>query len=342
MGVSGLLFAFGVDGSLIPAFVVSAFLQFVYTEVWLLDAAVVSMIWTVYNISKLLAMLVLGRWVDQTSFSKIFVGFIASLLMTIGFAGLWIDLPLEKNIQVYVFTAFLVMFGLGESLYLLARSNLFQELFDSQERSQLMIPQQCFFIVGIVIGMISPPILSGEWENLNIMNVFITGCIIVTTSSCLIGATMRPSKQKVDSNRTETTQQVTKSFTQNLLYTISHERNFTLFLIAMFCTNLAFNCMMASMQLYIKYMIPGVHHPLTLPFIDIVLDSKTQIGLAQLIGQLTSIAVSPLWLASVHTRGKSPVWKSGCILFFIVYMLQYFFQTGEFYFMLLSQVNNNS
>ena len=332
--LSRLLFAFSSPGSLIPSFVVGSYLQFVYTEVWGLPAAHVSLLWTIFNGTKLVATLTLGTWLDRTRFSRSVTVIASLVMMVLGFIGLWTPLDLPVTTHYVVLGVALMIFGVGETLYALTRTLMFQELFTPDARNLLMVPQQICFIVGVIIAMILPPMLSSHWKDLTPMTTFVLTATVLTCCSSVLGASMQPTPKKTETQ--EKKEEGGESFVQACMSSLRNGP-FMRFLVAMFFVNLSFNCIMTSTPLYIKYLVPGVQIPYPLLYWEYELDAASQTGIAQLCGQLASIASTPFWMAVATTSGKARAWQYGCVCLTITFVAQYLLETGHFHFLMGAQ-----
>ena len=338
--VSIFLFAIGISGSLIPNFVISSFLQYVCSEVWNISATNVSIMWIAYNLTKLTGMLLFGSWLDKTSISHIKIKIFSSFCIVFGFYTCWVNLFTDSSelIQFLSITGSLIIYGLGETMYTITRSSVFQSRFSAEERAKVMVPQQLFFIVGIMVGLILPPILSQQWTNIPFMAQVIAGICLVASSSGIFGSMLQNPVNNQKSSSSKDNSNNDSLFSQ-LSDTFKNNKVFIQYLIGIYLTNVGFCCMMSALQLYVKYMVTGVNVPLTVPYFDVELDGPAQIGVAQLTGQITSIFCTPIWMKISSILGKGKTWQISCLAIAAVQIIQYFFETGEFYFALCFQVS---
>ena len=321
---------------MVPAIVVGAFVQFAYAEIWGLNAASVSIVWTLFNVFKFFVIPNAGKIVDQTT-NKIKLYLITASISLIGFWIVWNPILFEdKNLVLVEMLVGLIIFAIGSSSQLIVRSSLFQELFDAKSRSTVAGLQQLFSIVGVIAGMIVPPILSDGWKNIQFMAIVMIALSSFGVACCSIGSTLRAKQFPATQEKPKETQAIKESFLHRTLAPLKQIPNLRLLVIATLTSNIGFQSILSNSQLYIKYFVPGVKE--TRSFFGIELATGSQIGVAQLVGQLFSLGSTPVWLNLSAKLGYGNTWALSAAGFGVITLIQYFFQTGTLGFLFFCQV----
>ena len=320
---------------MVPAIVIGAFIQFAYVEIWGVNAAHVSIIWTLFNVFKFFVIPSAGTIVDQSN-NKIKLYLITTAISLVGFWIVWNPI-LFANPAFILAQMFLglVLFAIGSTIQLIARSCMFSELFDPQSRSAVAGIQQLFSVAAIVAGVISPPIVSDGWLCTRYMASIMVLLTIVGAVCCAIGCSSR-NKGKTEQKVTEPVKSQQESFLKRTWVSLKQSPELSLLFIAVLASNIGFASTLSSGQLYIKYFVPGVKG--TRDILGFALTSDAQIGLAQLSGQIVTMFSTPLWLKLCARIGYGSSWALSGSAYGLSLILQYLFQNGSLEFLFFCQI----
>lgn len=330
--VGQVLFASGIIVDLIPVIVIGGFVQYVYADVWNVHPTYVSVIWMMFSVVKLFAMLKLGATIDASNLSKATQYVISAFIGVLGFWLLWIP-PLSLNNEIITllwFTMSLFIFAIGSCWSFLIRNALFIELFSAQDRGKVGGIQQILATVGIIVGFVTPPIISDGWRHISYMGNLMTLTVSITLIFSSLGTFL------LYTHKRPVVAKKQNSLLANFLEPLKTDRAFAILMFASLASQTGLQCGLAVSQMYIKYMIPGLKHPYDL--FGYQLDGTMQVGLAQLIGQIASLVATPLWIKLLGFIGYGRTWALAAFIFAFGFLLQFFFENGTFELFFLVQV----
>jgi GPH family glycoside/pentoside/hexuronide:cation symporter len=317
--VQKLSYGLGYFPFLYANLAVAGHVQFVYTDIFKLDATQVGLVWSLYSLFNAIIEPVMGVLSDNSPFqiwgSKRVPWVLLSFIpWTLSFWFLW-------SPSGDLFTFFLlciICFGLFNAMISINYSALFNELFLSdEEKSATSDYKVLFSILGLMGGIVLPPIITNAWTDFTMLKI--SGAILLTMG---ILTYYSASSEKVESVKFDGPP--AGCFIENAKVAFKSS-SFRSFLVFFFFISLGNAVMVSFLPMCMKY-LSKIHDPVTL--FGVELSAVNQNGIALASFYICGILATKLWNTMSTRYGVVPVLQLELFLYGSVLMSILIIPTG--------------
>jgi GPH family glycoside/pentoside/hexuronide:cation symporter len=201
--------------------------------------------------------------------------------------------------------------------------SLFGELTPA-ERSAVAVPKQIFSIVGLLVGMACPPLITDGWKQPRRLAIIVSSTMLILMTISLAAMKFYKSSSTDSSSSSgggasTTTKSKSLSTKQQPLYrrlielATTNNAAFSIFMLATASMNCANSLLGATFQSFAKYAMQ-ISEPVT-EFGSLVLSASAQTSILLLSFYVLALLGLPLWSALATRVGNVRAWSIECAVF---------------------------
>lgn len=321
-----VLYASGSLATAVSYQAFSAYIQFVYIDIFGLTAAWVGLSWSLYGIWNAINDPLAGFWSDrtQTRWGRR-IPWIAGLFLPLSLTFYMLWVPPQGMLEtrgvplLLYFLFFVLAFDLLWTIVVTNWTALFPEMVpDEGQRASVSGYRQVFGLLGVLIGVALPPALAGEdWSGRGSVALLLAVVTAVFFAISLLGSR----------ERREFTQDASLPFRDSLRATVTN-RNFLFFLGVNLMVQYVFLALAATVPFYAKYVL-NVQSAITLPALGLTLDPGLQNSLLLGAAFIVALPAMSVWTALTRRLGAWRTLRICCLAAAAVLLL--FLLPSDFY-----------
>jgi len=333
-----------------------SYFQFIYTDVLAMSPVMVTLLWSIYNVVKIVAMLFAGKWNDSHTGTRKWLPLtLSSILLLLSFCVTWIAPsmismfidPSHKDLAawslVVIVSLAMGFSAIGFAFIFIIRGSLFNELFKPSDRSSVAGIFQIFFVISFVLGFVGPPFIGGEnWQNLRAVALLAIPSALSFLAFIFSVYVLEYQKDKNTQRNENNAQQGWDVFLAPL-----KSLSYRYLMSAWFFVQLGTSILIATWPLYRKYIIVNLTTlSFDLSFLPwstttdnrITLGPNEQVGVAQFVSQLLQLIGVLGWIRIQKRYGNVVTWFLSTFLFAFTLLTQAITDRGDSFCLFLFQI----
>eukprot|EP01080_Neovahlkampfia_damariscottae_P011668 gene11668-4904_t len=292
---------------------VGAHTQFFYTDILKLDAKKTGLAWTIYSIFNSLCEPTVGYLSDSSKFKMLNSKRIPWILFaflpwSIAFYFLWQPLNGLSNDNLFYYLVLnLLIYGSMNSFIGINWMSLFTELFTtSKDQMSVSNFRVLFLIIGMLSGMVLPPVISSSWKNPSIISNMAFVLVFIGALIYFASSKEQKSEKKIEK----------KSFFENLKLSL-RSKSYKSFLACFFFLSIGNALLLSFLPLYSKY-IAKITTPVEIRITESLiynLSVESQTALILSSFYLLGILATPIWTGIASRIGIIYTFQIECFIY---------------------------